>query len=94
MMFFSFSLSLNHRIIFSVASGYIADRVGIFTFFQWAFTFTLFNTLICHVVISFTTNVAVLSLCQIALALNAFGGMSAVFWVCLSLCVSLTIYHK
>ena len=68
-------------ILITAFSGHIADKVGVYPFFKWSASFAVVNVLINYTVISLTSSIAVISVCQIALALNTFGGISGVYWV-------------
>eukprot|EP01084_Bolivina_argentea_P102802 184153_1 len=68
-------------IIFSAVSGHICDKYfGVYKFVKWFLSITIINVLICYSFISITTNIYVMSLFQILLSFNAFGGMACVFW--------------
>lgn len=67
-------------IVFTAISGRLADKFGIYSYLQWGALGVVLNTIICYTVISTTSSVVVISVCQIALSLNTFGGMGLLLW--------------
>jgi len=67
-------------ITFVALSGWIADRVGVFKFVLCTMVAAAVNIIVCYTVMSFTASIVLVSCCQIALSLNAFGGMGGVIW--------------
>lgn len=67
-------------IVFFACSGFIADKVGLYTYFKVTSSLCVATMFICYLVIGLSSNFAVVSVFQVLVSICSLGTPSFLFW--------------